>query len=100
MSAPITGKAGKETERKGNASTEAAAAVQTRCLTAAGRPRSRAAANHATPRAAVLLSATTADIANQIDSFQPGIYLPSRFAFSIISVMRSNSSRVSFVDET
>ena len=87
-------------ERTGSASTAAAAAVQTRCRDAADRPRNKNATIHAAPSTTVLLSATPRHIANHADSFQPVIYLPSLFAFSIIAVMRSNSSRVSAVEET
>src|ERR1039458_479121 len=101
-SAPDAGtrSAGNETERNGNASTAAAAAVHTRCRNAADRPRSAQAANHAAPSTTVLLSAALAKKENHCDTFQIDIYLPSRLASSIISDIRSSSSRVRRVAET
>src|SRR5256885_16898255 len=68
-------------ERKGSASTAAAAAVQTRCRAAADRPRNKKAAIHAAPSTTVLLSATPMHIANHADWFQPVILFALSLCF-------------------
>src|ERR1035437_3514615 len=82
-SAPDAGtrKTGNQAERKGSASTAAAAAVHTRCREAADRPRSAHATNHAAPSITVLLSAALTKIENHADSFQLDILLALPLGF-------------------
>ncbi len=84
-----TRSAGRSHVSSGSASRAAAAAVQTRCRAAAERRPSASAASEAAIRIRVDFSA-----------YANNIYLPSRLAFSIISAMRSSSSRVRRVAET
>ena len=94
--APLAGmrRAGKTSESSGKANTEAAAAVHTRCRSAAGRFRRNRATSQAIANTAELLTATPTRNENAV------IYLPSRFACSIIVAMRSSSSRVSRAADT
>ena len=94
--APLAGmrSAGKTSESNGKANTEAAAAVHTRCRSAAERFRRSHAASHAIASTAEPLTATPTKNENA------AIYLPSLFACSIIAAMRSNSSRVSRAADT
>ncbi len=60
-------------ESNGSANTDAAPAVQTRCLAAADCFRMSSANNQAAPSATVLLNATPMKNENQVISFQPDI---------------------------
>src|SRR5580700_9766490 len=91
-------KAGSQSEKNGSASTATEAAVQTRWRNAADWRRSNNVVSQAMASTTVLFTAISVHSANQVVSFN--IYLPSRFAFSIISAMRSSSSRVNSVEET
>src|SRR5262249_4614381 len=93
-----TCRAGSTNVSGGKTRTEARAAVQTKLRTAADRLRSRADANHAVASTMVLFNA--APIRSEYHPFHPDIYVPSRFAFSIISAIRSSSSRVRCFEET
>ena len=86
--------AGNASDNSGRASTAAAAAIHTKCRTAAVLPRSSQAARLAAASTAELFSATPIRNENAV------IYWPSFLARSIMAAMRPSSSSVSRAADT